>query len=134
MRWFRAVIPFGVAYAVVGIGAAALAGSAASVQARNMWRFAAWGVSLLLFGSQVVAERLRFNNSTLRSALHASAAVALAALALAAAGPVRFHWGTDTQQRALMSLLLWPVLTGVPSFLVALGAGAMLGRARGRGA
>jgi hypothetical protein len=92
----------------------------------------AWGVSLLLFGSQLVVERIRFNHTTLRSALHTSAAVALGALALAAAGPVRTHWGTDSQQRTLVALLLWPVLTGLPSFLVALGAGAALGRVLGR--
>ena len=132
MRWLRTVIPFGVAYLVVGIVTAQLAGSAASIQARTAWRLVAWGVSVLLFASQLVAERIRFNNATLRSALHTSAAVALGALALAAAGPVRSHWGTDTQQRALMALLLWPVLTGLPSFLVALGAGAVLDRVLGR--
>jgi hypothetical protein len=126
MRWLRTVIPFGVAYVVVGIVTADLAGSAGSARARSAWRLAAWGVSALLFGSQLVAERIRFKNTTLRSALHTSAAVALGALALAAAGPVRAHWGTDTQQRAVMALLLWPALTGIPSFLVALGAGAAL--------
>lgn len=131
-RWLRTVIPFGAAYVVVGIVTAELAGSAGSSQARTVWRLAAWGVSLLLFGSQLGVERIRFSNTTLRSALHTSAAVALAALALAAAGPVRTHWGTDSQQRALMALLLWPVLTGLPSFLVALGAGAALGRVLGR--
>jgi hypothetical protein len=132
MQWLRTVIPFGVAYVMIGIVTAALAGSAASIQGRTLWRFAAWGVSLLVFGGQLIAERIRFRNTTLRSALHTSLAVAFGALALAAAGPVRSHWGTDSQQRTLIALLLWPVLTGLPSFLVALGAGAVLDRVLGR--
>ena len=128
MRWLRTVTPFAVAYVMVGIVTAQLSGSAASMHARIAWRLVAWGVSVLLFGSQLGVERIRLNNTTLRSALHTSAAVALGALALAAAGPVRAHWGTDSQQRALMALLLWPVLTGVPALIVALGAGAVLDR------
>jgi hypothetical protein len=132
MRWPRTVVPFGVAYVVIGIVTAALAGTAASIQGRTAWRLVAWAVSLLAFGAQLTIERVRLNNTTVRSALHTSAAVALGALALAAAGPVRAHWGTDSQPRALMALFLWPALTGVSSFLVALGAGAVLARVLGR--
>jgi hypothetical protein len=128
MRWARTVVPFGLVYVVVGIVSAALAGSATSIQGRNAWRMMAWAVSLLAFGAQFLVERVHFNNTTLRSALHNSAAVALGALVLAAAGPVRAHWGTDSQQQALTALFLWPALTGVASFLVALGAGSVLAR------
>ena len=68
----------------------------------------------------------------LRTALRTSGTVAIAALALAAAGPVRTHWGKPGQQVALTALLLWPVLIGLPSFVLALGAGAVIGRVFGR--
>lgn len=132
MRCRRTVIPFAVTYVVIGIATVALATSAASVQVRTTWRAAAWGASLLVFGVQIAVERIRFVHATLRTALHASAAVALAALVLAAAGPVRSHWGTATQQRALIALVVWPALTGLLSFVVAFGAGAALGRVLGR--
>jgi hypothetical protein len=128
MRWLLTVIPFCGAYVVVGLVTAQFAGSAASVQSRTAWRLIAWGLGLLVYSAQLIVERIHFNNTTLRSALHASAAVALGALVLAVAGPVRTHWGTGSQQLALTSLLLWPVLTGLPSFVLALGVGAVLGR------
>ena len=132
MRWLLTVIPFVGAYVVVGLGTAQFASSAASVQGRTVWRLMAWGLGLLVYSAQLFVERIHFNNTTLRSALYTSVAVALGALALAAAGPVRTHWGTASQQLALTSLLLWPVLTGLPSFVLALGVGAVLGRVVGR--
>jgi hypothetical protein len=121
-----------VAYVVIGIVTADLASAATSTHGKSIWRFVAWGVSLVVFSTQLFAERVRLNNKTLTSALHTAAAVALGALVLAAAGPVRTHWGTDSEQRALIALLLWPALTGLLSFLVALGAGTLLGRVYGR--
>jgi hypothetical protein len=32
----------------------------------------------------------------------------------------------------VLSLVLWPVLTGIPAFVVALAGGAVLGRASGK--
>ena len=129
MRSPLSVILFSVAYIAVGIVTADFAASAASIQGQTAWRLIAWGVSLLVYGAQLIVERVRFNSTTLRTALRASGAVAIAAFALAAAGPVWTHWGKPDQQRALTALLLWPVLTGLPAFVLALGAGAVIGRA-----
>jgi hypothetical protein len=119
---------FGAAYAIVGVATASFAGSAPAIQGRNAWRLAAWALSLVLFGAQLLIERVRSNKTAAMSALHASLAVALGALLLAAAGPVRSHWGTDTQTRALLSLVLWPLLTGVASFVAAFAFGSLLRR------
>ena len=77
----------------------------------------------------VALEQVRLRSDVRRAAVHVGAAVALGAFALAAAGPVRSHWGTANFWRvSLLSLALWPILTGVPAFLAALVGGAMLRR------
>ena len=81
------MVVYGLAYLVIGIATAALAGSAQSVETRNLWRLAAWLLSLVVFVGQLVHEHLRLRSSPLRAALHCAAAVALGALLLAAAGP-----------------------------------------------
>jgi hypothetical protein len=127
--WLRSALLVAVIYAVVGIVTADLAKSAQTIQLRTLWRLAAWLVSLIAFASHVGHERLRVGNSTRQAALHAAAAVALGAFALAAMGPARSHWdATDFRRVAVLSLALWPILTGVPAFLVALVAGSILGR------
>jgi hypothetical protein len=131
MRSLLTAILFSVAYVAIGIVTADFAASTASIQGRTAWRLTAWGASLLVYVTQLIVERVRLNSTTLRTALRASGTVAIAAFALAVAGPVRAHWGAVDQQRALMALLLWPVLAGVPSFLLALGAAAVIGRAFG---
>lgn len=132
MRPLLTVIPFCAAYVVAGILTAQFARSSTSIEGRASWRLAAWGISLLVYGLQFAVERLRFHRTALRSAANTAAAVAIAALALAAWGPVRAHWGAAGQNRALMSLLLWPVVMGLPSFVLALGMGAVVGRWVGR--
>ena len=118
-----------IVYAVVGIVTAALAGAAVSTQMRTGWRLAAWLLSLAAFIGHVAYEQLRLKSAVRATAAHAAAAVALGAFALAAAGPVRGHWGaSDFWRASLLSLPLWPVITGVPAFLVALVAATVLKR------
>jgi hypothetical protein len=126
LRAMLRVIPFGLAYIVIGIVTA----DVAAFQGRP-GRLMGWGASLLVYVVQLLVERLRFDHTTLRSALHASGAVAIAAFVLALVGPVRAHWGAVDQPRALMALILWPVLAGLPSFVLGLGAAAMIGRVFG---
>jgi hypothetical protein len=55
------------------------------------------------------------------SAGRVALAVALGACVLAAVGPVRGYWGTPRFWRiTVLSLVVWPVLTGIPAFVVAL--------------
>ena len=121
-----------IAYAVVGAATAALAGAAVSTQMRTAWRLAAWLLSLTAFIGHVAYEQLRLESAVRATAVHAAAAVALGAFALAAAGPMRAHWGAaDFWRASLLSLPLWPVITGVPAFLVALVAAKVLKRLSG---
>jgi hypothetical protein len=118
-----------IVYAVVGLVTAALAGAATSTQMRTAWRLAGWLLSLAAFISHVVYDQIRLRSAVRAGAAHVAAAVALGAFALAAAGPVRSHWGAaDFWRASLLSLPLWPIITGVPAFLAALVAGAVLKR------
>ncbi|HEY3135167.1 MAG TPA: hypothetical protein VGL29_03860 [Blastocatellia bacterium] len=127
--WVRATIVAGIAYFVVGYGSAALDPSVPD-KARFAWRLSAWVVSAAVFAAHIGYEHFRLADSPRAIALHSAAAVALGAFLLAAAATVRSavsasyapHW------RFLLALVVWPVITGVPAFVVALVAGAALAR------
>jgi hypothetical protein len=113
---------------------AALAQAARSADARIGWRLAAWLSSLAMFVSHVAYERVRLGRTTPTAAKRSAAAVALGAAILALAGPVRSHWGSAESLRvSILALVLWPIITGVPAFLVALAAAAAYGRIAGAG-
>jgi hypothetical protein len=127
--WFRATILAGVVYFVVGYGSAALDPSV-SDRARFVWRLAAWALSAAVFAAHIGYEHFRLGDSPRAIALHSAAAVALGAFLLAAAATV--HAATATSHapfwRFLLALVLWPIITALPAFLVALVAGAVLAR------
>ena len=117
-------------YAVVGVVTAALA---RSPQVTTFWRLAAWLLSLIAFLSHIAYEHFRLRSTARNLALHVAAAVALGMFVLAAAGPVRTYWGTPRfWQVSVLSLVLWPIITGVPAFLAALVSGLILRRLGGR--
>jgi len=132
-RWLRAVILLGVVYLVAGITSATLAGRAASNQMRVTWRLAAWAISAAAFAAHIGYEHVRLRSSPGTTALHASLAVALGAFALAVAAvvhAVHSQTASSHQHRLALALIVWPVLTALPAFVVALAAAAGLARAR----
>jgi vacuolar-type H+-ATPase subunit I/STV1 len=132
-RWLRAAILFGIAYLVIGILFGALAGQAASNEMQVTWRLAAWLFSAVAFAVHIGYEYFRFHNSPRSTALHASIGAAIGAFALAAAANVHALWtGQGNQLLLALALVLWPVITGVPAFLVALVLAAVLTRIRPR--
>ena len=123
--WFRAVLLVGAVYALVGI---LFALPASHVQA---WRLAAWGVSGVAYAIHVGYERFRLRNLSLSAALHVALAAALGALGLALGAIVHSLSVTTTSQHQrllLVALVAWPVITGVPAFLLGLGASGLLAR------
>jgi len=140
--WWRAsigrpvrvlVLLVALAYPIVGVLTGAAAQSAPSLSARTAWRLAGWVLSFIVFASHVVYEHRRSSSGTTAAALRVAGAVAIGAFVLAAVGPVRSHWATDRFWRvSVLSLALWPAITGMPAFLVALLAGLIHGRAASR--
>jgi len=123
---------FGIVYLVVGITFAALASSSVSTQMRVTWRLAAWLVSAAAFAAHIAYEHSRLRGSPARVAARACVAVALGAFALAVAANVHGYTAASSHQRSLLllALVVWPALTAVPAFLVALAAAAVLARTR----
>jgi multisubunit Na+/H+ antiporter MnhF subunit len=118
-----------VAYILIGL-AGGLAASAASPRQVVVWRLAAWVLSLLTFLGHIAFLRLRRSGRLVSAATQAAMSVAIAAWVLALAGPVRSHWGQSGIGRVVaLSVILWPVLTGIPAFGFAYMIGSVIDRA-----
>jgi hypothetical protein len=126
--WVGAVVLVGVAYAVIGIVFAALDDSP-DITRVHPWRLAAWVASAITGAAHIVYEHYRPGSSPRATALHTAAAVALGAFGLAVAANA--HWlfaGTRGQRPPLLALPVWPVITALPVFFLALAAAAILSR------
>ena len=122
------MVLFGMVYLVVGV---AFPNPSAANRMQFMWRLGAWLTAALAFAIHIGIEHFRFRNSPHRTALHASASVSLGAFALAAAANVHaLRVGTGNQRLLALALVIWPIITGVPAFMVALVAVAVLARLR----
>jgi hypothetical protein len=127
-RWLRAVVLFGMVYVVVGV---AFPNPSASHEIQFMWRLAAWLTCAVAFAIHIGLEHFRLRNSPRRTALHAAASVALGAFALAAAANIHALTARTGNQRLLaLALVIWPIMAGVPAFVVALAVAAGLARVR----
>jgi hypothetical protein len=126
--WVRTAVLIGIGYALVGI---VFAGPATHAQA---WRLAAWMVSAIGYAAHIAYERFRLRNSPGLAALHVACAVALGAFGLAVGANMHsLSAGSTSQHRQLLLLALgiWPVMTALPAFLVALVINVVLARALG---
>jgi hypothetical protein len=129
-RWKTAALLVGAIYLIVGLISAVLAGGADSVEMRNFWRRMAWVVSAVFFGAHIAFERFTLRNSTRTSALHVATGAAIGSFGLAVAA--NLHSQPSTRQHLLVaaSLVLWPAITAIPAFIVALVAAIGLERLR----
>ena len=132
----RTVVVLGALYFVIGIVFGALAGRAASGRGLVAWRWAAWVLSAAIFGGHILYERARARGSPRITALHAASAAALGAFGLAIAANVHAYTvGAREHALALaLSLAIWPVMTALPAFVVALVVAVLFDRALRRGA
>jgi hypothetical protein len=115
-------------YLVAGVTFAALA--AASDQMRATWRLAAWVISAAAFAAHIGYEQVRLRSSPGTTALHAALAVALGAFGLAVAANLHAQAAAIHLRSIGLALVLWPVITALPAFVVALAAAAALARMR----
>jgi hypothetical protein len=123
MGWALAVLLVGAAYLVIGrvFALPAIDGRAA--------RLAAWAVSGVLFVAHLGYEHVRLRSPSRTAAVHAALAAAIGAFGLAVAGMLHTRsTGAAIGPLWLLALVLWPLITAVPAFLVALLLGLLLRR------
>lgn len=128
--WVRAVVLVGIMYAIIGV---TFAWPATHVR---VWRLAAWLVSAAAFAAHIGYERHVLRHPPRRAAWHVALAVALGAFGLALGAIIHsLSVVSTTEHRRLLivALVVWPVMTGLPAFLVALGASTVLRRLGGDG-
>jgi hypothetical protein len=118
--WLRVAILAGVAYLLIG-----RAFSSPGFATRP-WRLGAWTLSLVVFVVHLWIERSRLRIAPRPAAGHVAAGVALGAFALAAAAMIRVTSDpSEVQPKWLLALVLWPAVTAIPAFFVALAAGVV---------
>jgi len=127
-RWLWMAMFFAIVYPVVGI---IFPFAAASKEMVIPWRLAAWLACAAAFAVHLGYEQSWLQSPPRRAALHVSLAVALGAFLLAVWINVHAYWSAAGHPRpfALLSLVLFPVMTGVPAFVVALIVASLLARA-----
>lgn len=130
-RWLRWAILFGIVYLIIGLAFGELANLATSDEMRVVWRLAAWVVSAVAFATHIGYEHFHMHSMPRLTALHASLGAAIGAFGLAGAANVHL-WlsGQGNQLLLALALVLWPIITAVPAFLVALVLAAVLTRMR----
>jgi len=131
--WIGSAILVAMIYLAVSTGSAALAGTATSDRMRFFWRLSAFVVSGIVFAAHIAHEHFRLRHPARPAACHASVAAALGGFALAVAANVHdLGSASGYRPRMLIALLAWPLLTGVPAFVLALVIAAGLGMRRTR--
>jgi hypothetical protein len=128
LRWFWAVLVLGALYFVAGIVFAALAKSAVSTEMRSAWRLAAWVVSAVGFAAHLRYEHVLLRSSPRTTAFHVALAVGLGAFALAVSASL--HARATQHSFPMIALAIWPVVTALPAFVVALAVAVLLTRTR----
>ena len=124
--WVPAALLLGVVYFLIGRGFALPAGHV------RAWRLAAWLVSAVAYAAHIGYEHYTLRTPPRVAALHVALAVAIGAIALALAGMLHSVSTAGAIRPAwLLALVVWPAVTAVPAFLVALAAAAVLERVRG---
>ena len=124
--WLRAAILAGLGYFLVG-RLFAVPGEHAQA-----WRLAAWVVSFLIYSTHFRYERVRFGSAPRVLATHVAAGVAIGAFALALALTMRSVAAQGSLAlKWLLALVLFPAVTAVPAFLVALVAAVAAARRDG---
>jgi uncharacterized protein (DUF486 family) len=126
-RWLCTLLILGVIYCLDGIVFGIFAGWSKSHTMVIIWRLAAWLTCAMLFAGHIWFEHYRFSNSPLKTALHTSSAAAIGAFGLAVAANIHAQFVLSANQILLaLSLVIWPVLTVVPAFIVAFVISAVL--------
>lgn len=126
-RWLSAVGLFAVVYFVTATAFGAFARWAALDLARETWNRLAFLACGIAFAVHIAYEQFRLHSSSRTTAWHTSLASALGGFALAVAANIHeLASSSSYRPRLLIALVAWPLLTGVPAFLIALVTAAAL--------
>jgi len=113
--WFAWALLAGALYLIIGVGFAPL-----SVPSVFFWRLAAWIVSAGVYAAHIGYEHFRIRSSLHSTALHVAFGAAIGAFGLAAVANVHsLLTGTGNLRLLRLALLIWPLITGVPAYVVA---------------
>lgn len=120
--WIATVTLIGILYGVIGVVFAL-----PSNQGRT-WRLAAWAISAAVYAAHVGYEHFILHNPPRSAALHVAVSVGIGGLALAVAATVHSLFVPPNYHRSrfIVALVVWPLITAMPAFLVALAAAAVL--------
>ena len=120
-RWLALALAASVLYLAAGIVFGTLAGAAGLTPMRTVWRATAFLFSGAVFVTHLAVERKR--RRALASSLHVAAAVAIGAFGLALSANIHgLSEPSANNFRLILALVLWPLLTAGPAFVVALAA------------
>jgi Kef-type K+ transport system membrane component KefB len=121
--WLIVALSAGIAYLLIG---RLFAVPAEHVQ---VWRLAAWAACSVVYIAHLAYEHGRLRSPVGSAALHAAIAVAMGGFLLALAGMLR-SWAATSHIRPTwwLALVVWPAVTAIPAFLVALVAGMLVQR------
>ena len=121
--WVGGALVAGVAYFVVGKV------FALPPDHLRAWRLAAWAVSAIVYAAHIAHEHFRLRFSPGLAALHVALAAALGGFLLAVAGMANsLRLEPTIKPLWLLALVAWPLITGVPAYLVAWVGLTLLGR------
>src|SRR4051794_29992965 len=129
-RALAALLLAAAAYAAIGVVFAAVANAHGPGPAQRAWRLAAWALSAGVFAVHTWHEHAAGRSAARTVALPVALAVALAGFALAAPVALRAHAAAGHGALRALALVLWPLLVGVPAYVVALISAALLARGR----
>jgi hypothetical protein len=123
------VLTLATVYLVIGLTFGEFSGRATTDAMRLLWRRLAWILSGAGFAAHVAYGQFRLGNAPRRTAMHASAAAALGAGALAVAANLHELMATSSYRPSMaVALVAWPLLTAIPAFVVAMALAAVLNR------
>jgi hypothetical protein len=122
--WFGTVIFIGILYGVIGIIFAFPSNHV------HMWRLAAWISSAVVYAAHIGHEHFALRHTSRSTAFHVAVAVGIGGFALAVAATVHSLLVPPNYQRwrFLIALVVWPIITALPAFLVAFVVAAVLAR------
>lgn len=111
----------GALYCTFGIAFGAFAAWSSSQRMVVAWRVASFVVSLVAFAIHIGYEHFSLGNRPPIVALHAALAVALGGFLLALAANINSIRVANSNHGLLaIALVVWPVMTGIPAFVIAL--------------